>query len=117
MGAKITIPPTTDTTRADICKIITGSYTGDGNDNRTINIGINLAAKSNVCVMVKKRDNESGVFRIEYAQGDLGMYFVASTDIANLIQSFAATGFIIGSHTAVNHDTWTFRYIVFYTEE
>ena len=115
MGATISTV-NTDTHRADACETLTGTYTGNGVDNRNINIGVNLAAKSNVTVMIKRTDNIGGVFRIEYAQGDLCSYFDATADRADMIQSFTATGFQIGARNEVNENTYLYRYIVFWTE-
>ena len=111
MGAEISCPP-----RRNVCETLTGTYTGNGVDDRTIDIGVDLAAKSNVTVIVKGVDNIPGVFRIEYAQGDLCAYFHQSIDNADMIQSFVATGFQIGTRNEVNLDTYLYRYIVFWKE-
>ena len=61
--------------------IRTGTYTGNGVDNRNINIGVNLASKSNVYVIIKAASNSlNAVHRIEYGQGDLTMLFGATND-------------------------------------
>jgi len=96
--------------------IKTGTYTGDGNDNRTINIGIDLTAKSNVLLIIKRSGPSGPMFRIEYGQGDLSMHFGASSDDANCIQAFVSTGFQIGTADEVNDDGSLYRYIAFWQE-
>lgn len=96
--------------------ILTGTYTGDGNDDRNINIGTNLAAKSNVWVVVKSIGSLGARHRTEYGQGDLTFAFDAGSDAANEIQQFTSTGFQIGSAARINDNGQTFRYIVFWQE-
>jgi hypothetical protein len=110
MGASISAPPQI---RA---RIKMGTYVGDGTDNRNINIGINLAAKSNAWVIIKNSLGFDATHRIEYDQGDLAMFFSSSADYANLIQSFTSTGFQVGTHNSVNTNGSLYRYIVFYEE-
>lgn len=95
--------------------IKTGTYVGNGVDDRNIDIGVNLAAKNNVYVIIKGYDIQPAVHRTEYGQGDLGMLY-SNVDIADMIQSFTATGFQIGQHVNVNLDTKTYRYVVFWEE-
>ncbi len=96
--------------------ILTGIYTGDGADNRNINIAIDLAAKDNAYVIIKGAAAYEGRHRIEYAQGDLTMNFVLSGDEANQIQLFNSTGFQIGSNDRVNSNGIVYRYIVLWLE-
>lgn len=97
-------------------KIKTGTYLGDGIDNRDIDIGVDLAVKSNVYVIIKGRSNNAPAHRIEYGQGDLTMFFGVTDDIANCIQNFTATGFQVGSDAMVNANGTTYRYIAFWEE-
>lgn len=98
-------------------KVITGTYVGNGADNRNINIGIDLTAKSNVWVIVKNiPNNATGAHRIEYAQGDSAARFDANPAAANIIQQFTATGFEVGSNVSANQNTATFMYVVMYSE-
>ena len=94
----------------------TGSYTGDGNDNRNINIGVDLASKANVFVYIKSNALHRAVNRIEYAQGDFTMFVHAAVDMADFIQLFNSTGFQIGTGTNVNENEILFRYIVWWQE-
>ena len=111
MGADVTIPP-----RRDACETITGTYTGDGLDDRDIDVGVDLAARSNVTVIVKAADNTQATFRIEYGQGDLGGHFTADLDGADRIQDFIANGFQIGTRQEVNSNGVVYKYIVFWRE-
>jgi len=111
MGA--TIGPPTRRARA---MIRTGTYTGDGNDDRNIDIGIDLAAKNNVFVLTKANANQYPYGRIEYGQGDLTMVFFNTADNPNNIQAFTATGFQIGSDVSVNNNAILYRYIVWWEE-
>ena len=92
----------------------TGTYVGDGNDLRSIDIGIDLASMTNVYIVVKTEYTGEAVHRIEYAQGDATMHFTGKGDIPNLIQGLTATGFELGSDDIVNKDGETYRYIVFW---
>jgi len=98
-------------------KILTGTYTGDGSDNRNINIGVDLTAKSNVFVFVKVNAagaGREGYARIEYGQGDLSMLPGTGGDVADKIQKFNATGFQVGS--TYNENGQLYRYVVIYEE-
>jgi len=105
-----------DVSAIDQAKIITGTFTGDGNDDRTINIGVDLTAKNNVWVVVLPVQNRFATSRTEYAQGDLSKPWSNVIAQANYIQDFVATGFQIGNNAAVNTNGETFTYIVMYEE-
>jgi len=98
------------------CSFKTGVYTGNGIDDREINIGVNLAAKTNVYIIIKSLSATLCLHRIEYGQGDLTMRYDVSVDFANAIQSFSDNGFIIGNYTGVNTNNYTYRYIVFWKD-
>jgi len=99
---------------ATLLNMLTGTYTGDNSDDRTIDIGVNLAGMSHVYIIIKSSDAEVPYHRIEHGQGDASMSFIASADIANAIQQFVATGFEIGQLAGVNANGITFRYMVWY---
>ena len=101
---------------AENAQMKTGTYTGDGADDRDINTGINLAAKTYAYVIIKGNTTQVAVHRIEYGQGDLTMYYDSTTDAANLLQQFTATGFEVGSNNIVNASGVTFRYIAFWVD-
>ena len=94
----------------------TGTYTGDGSDNRSIDIGIDLTSKTYAFVLIKGNIAQAPVSRIEYGQGDLSMYMQASVDSANIIQSFTETGFQLGSASTVNTNAILYRYIAFWVD-
>lgn len=94
-----------------LANIQTGIYTGDGVDNRNINIGVDLASKTDVYVIIKGCVSVGTGHRIEYGQGDLTMLQQAYDDFANGIQALTSTGFQVGSDGAVNQSTKTYCYI------
>jgi len=98
------------------CSMQTGTYTGDGNDDRSINIGVNLAAKTYAYVIIKGNLGVGAVHRFEYGQGDLTMKYSSAADVADAIQAFTATGFQIGTVTEVNNNGSTYRYIAFWVD-
>ena len=118
MGGEISTVDT-NTWRPDICKIKTGIYTGNGADNRDINIGVDLASKDNPFVIIATADvgkisHPAG--RTEYAQGDLSFLFGDAVPTANYIQTFTNTGFQVGNDGIVNQDTIVYQYIAFWEE-
>jgi hypothetical protein len=98
------------------CHMMTGTYVGDGVDNRNINIGINLTAMTYKYVIIKSAANRGAMHRIEYGQGDIAMGFNNITDLANSIQAFTATGFQVGTDVTVNNSGETYRYIAFWVD-
>ena len=96
--------------------IRTGIYTGNGIDDRDIDIGVDLASKNNAYVIVKGVIVDWPAHRIEYAQGDLSMFYNNIVDFADFIQAFVATGFQVGMDSSVNADTVVYRYIAFWEE-
>jgi len=96
--------------------IRTGTYQGDGLDDRDIDIGVDLAAKANVCIIIKGQDTNQGIWRIEYGQGDLTMFFGTTTDGPDYIQGLTSTGFQVGAGVNANGNGITFRYAVFWQE-
>ena len=109
MGADIGNPP-------QRARIKTGTYTGNGVDDRNIDIGVDLAAKRNPYVIIKGSEAVYGVHRIEYGQGDAYMHFANQADAADSIQAFTSTGFQVGQLANVNSDTKNYRYIAIWQE-
>jgi len=98
-------------------KIKTGTYIGDGYDYQDIDIGVNLAAKANVYVIIRGPGIvREAIHRIEYGQGDLTMFFAGHNDAAHLITSFTSTGFRVGYDDWVNTYDLQYRYIAFWEE-
>ena len=112
MGLKVNPPP-----KLNRAMIKTGTYVGNGIDNRNIDIGINLAAKDNVWVIIKSTTTAQwAIYRIEIGQGDLSYFFGNFGNVVDAIQSFTNTGFQLGTHSSVNQDTMNFVYIAIWTE-
>jgi hypothetical protein len=97
-------------------RVKTGTYTGDGTDNRNIDIGVNLAAAKNAYVIVKCYEDFNCIHRTEYGQGDRTMFYSEVTDGDNEIQQFTTTGFQIGRGQEANYATYPYRYIVFWEQ-
>jgi len=97
-------------------KIKTGTYIGNGVDNRNIDIGVDLAGKLNAYVIIKSSVLSKAVHRTEYGQGDLSMFYDSTYDATDKIQAFTSTGFQVGVSSTVNEDGGTYRYIAFWQE-
>ena len=98
-------------------RIKTGFYTGNGADDRSIDIGIDLASKNNVWVIIRNATtNPPGIHRTERGQGDISDYFQSDTSVANMVQSFTNTGFQVGSDPAVNQNASAIVFIAIWSE-
>lgn len=93
--------------------IMTGTYTGNGSDNRTITIGFADTSISPKFVMVKGAATQIGVWKgADSHTGEVASNFETSADIAtNSIQSFAANGFVIGTDGSVNTNAVTYHWM------
>jgi len=93
----------------------TGTYEGNGADNRSIDISINLAAATYAFVQIKRDDSTDwAVYRYLHMPGDLTYQYANAAPAANKVQSFTATGFQVGSHNEVNANAHTYDYMVIY---
>jgi len=79
-------------------QLLTGSYTGDGTDNRAI---VQLGFLPSV-VIVKIDDNKEAVIRTSTMTGDNSKQITGGALAANWIQSFESSGFTVGSDDRVN---------------
>ena len=97
---------------------LTGNYVGNGIDNRYIDIGVDLDAKRDVFVMVKRvTDQDYAIFRTEYGQGDGSVIFSTDANVeVNMIQDFSGNGFVVGTGTRVNVSGKTYVYYVTWGE-
>jgi hypothetical protein len=77
--------------------MIIGSYTGDGTDNRTLNIGMRPDY-----VIVLSDKAQQPVQRFVDQVGDASFTFADGATLTNEIQSFGATGFTVGNADEVN---------------
>jgi hypothetical protein len=90
-------------------KMATGSYAGDGADNRTITVGFQPDF-----VMVKDGGNREGVARSSSISGDLSKPMGSLTALAaDNIQSFTANGFVVGTANRVNSSGRTYHWVAF----
>jgi hypothetical protein len=86
-------------------RLATGSYTGNGADNRTIS-GIGFQPD---VVIVKCSCSQATIVRTSTIAGDAAKILTnASALTANLIQSLTSTGFTIGSDNRVNRNGNTY---------
>jgi hypothetical protein len=89
---------------------ISGSYTGDGTDNRNI-AGLGFQADF---IMIKARTAQTGVMRTSAMSGDASKDMTGATALqANLIQSLSSDGFQIGTDASVNSSGVVYDYIAF----
>ena len=87
----------------------TGTFTGDGVDNRVITIGF----KPDL-VIVKASTNQTGVLRTSSMTGDVSKSMAGATVLgANLVQSLDATGFTVGNAANVNTNTVAYTWVAF----
>lgn len=97
---------------------MTGIYTGDGNDDRDIDIGVDLTTKNEVWVMVKVRTG--GIHRMPWISDktdvDKSHHFGAAAFVANRIQALVSVGFQVGTDDAVNKNGDPYHYIVIWQE-
>jgi len=94
----------------------TGTYTGDGENDRLIDIGIDLLSKNGSWVVVKALEASPEVQRIEYAQGDFTMHTTAAVDFAFGIRYFDTLGFGVGNTPEANADGYFYRWIAIWEE-
>lgn len=110
MGAEVTPP-----TRRAMIK--TGAYTGDGSDNRNIDIGINLLSKVRAFVFTKtSTGGEPALWRSDVHTGDVSSYFAGATDDLDMIQALTSTGFQIGASGNVNFNGRVYRHVAIWEE-
>jgi hypothetical protein len=88
-------------------QVVTGTYTGDANDNRNITgLGITPGL-----VWVKRSATTEGVWRTDTVSGDRTLYWDAGGAVTNRIQSLLADGFQVGTNAEVNGLGATYYYL------
>jgi hypothetical protein len=93
--------------------ILSGSYTGDGSDNRAIT---GLGFTPDVVIIKVRDDNKIAVIRTSAMTGDSSKPLTGGTAlVADAIQSLDADGFTIGTLDTVNKATKTYDWIAFRT--
>ena len=86
----------------------TGSYVGDGADNHDIT-GVGFRPD---VLYIKGSGSRAGVMSTSAMPADSTVIIDSTeTPFANAIQSFAADGFQVGTHTRVNTNAITYRYV------
>ena len=101
------------------CSMETGVYTGIGATEQEIDIGIDLAVKTHVYIIIKEVTATTGIgamHRIEYGQGNLTMVFDDVVDNVYGIKNLTSVGFNLVSNGYVNKDGLSYRYIVFWVD-
>ena len=95
--------------RTDRTVTATGTYTGDGNDNRNIT-GFGITPDEAII----KRDGASvAVWRTSANAADITMSFVAGNWAANKIQSFITNGVQVGTDATVNTNLNNYYHFTF----
>jgi hypothetical protein len=88
-------------------QVSTGSYTGNGLDNRSIT-GIGFQP---LMAWVKRNASQVGVWRPLSAAGDRTLYWGATASTTDRIQALQADGFQVGTDTQVNANNQTYYYL------
>ena len=94
-------------------RVASGSYTGNGSDNRSIT-GVGFQPN----VVIVKSDDNSGVaeMRTSTMPSDTTKPLSGATALtANLIQSLDANGFTLGNDNAVNRNARAYHWVAFKT--
>ncbi len=90
-------------------RMASGSFTGDGTDNRSIDAGFQPDL-----VIVKASTTQIGWARTSSMTGDLSKPLTGATALgADRIQSFTASGFTLGTNAAVNGNGTTYTWQAF----
>ncbi len=88
--------------------VVSGSYLGNGNDNRAIT-GVGLAPD---LVIVKSRTTGAATSRTSTMVGDVSKALVNATALnTNRIQSLDANGFTVGTNNTVNSNGVTYSFV------
>ncbi len=93
-------------TTSSSLKFATGSYTGNGTDNRAVVTGLSFTPK---VVFVSSTIGLSSVVRTDSMAGDTSSLFVGGGG-ADRIQSITADGFTVGTDINVNYDTFSYQW-------
>src|SRR5205809_152727 len=94
-------------TSAQAAQFASGSYTGNGVDNRSIT-GVGFTPDY---VVVMAEGSKRAVQRSSAMTGDTSFQFDASGPTVNLIQAFNADGFQVGSDARVNTSGSAYHYV------
>ena len=90
-------------------EIVTGSYTGNGSDGRSITIGFSDTSKTPKLVFVTM-DGSAPHLRTDSFVGDQSLIFSTFGWTTNRIQGFSANAFEVGNDTDINGNGTTYRF-------
>lgn len=86
----------------------TGSYTGNGADDRSIT-GLGFRPQ----FVIVKGSNVAAAFRIDKMAINSSGFLNATADVADAIQEFLSDGFQVGTHSSVNTNAVTYYWMAF----
>ena len=91
--------------------MITGTYTGNGLDNRAFT---GLGFRPEAVIVIHGASTQAGVLRTSSMAGDASKLMIGATGLtANLIQSLDGEGFTLGNDAAVNTNAQVYHWIAF----
>jgi len=90
-------------------QMVTGTFTGDGADNRAFT-GVGFQPD---VVIVKRYPNKNALIRTSTMTGDVSKKFTGSGLLSNMIQSLDADGFTLGNDSFVNASGDPYHWIAF----
>jgi hypothetical protein len=96
--------------------MVSGTYSGDGNDNRNLNIGVDLGSKSQYVIIIKSGSTNLPTVWRKPGGGDETQYCTGVVTGANLIQAMHSTGFQLGTDNHVNQNGTGYHYVVIWQE-
>jgi hypothetical protein len=85
-------------------QVSTGSYTGNGADNRSIS-GIGFQPEM---AWIKRSDAQASVWRPQIVSGDATLFWTATAAASDRIQALQADGFQVGTNAQVNTNLSTY---------
>jgi hypothetical protein len=88
--------------------LVSGSYTGNGTDNRSINSGFRPDY-----LFIGNGNNYPSIHRTDEVSGDATLQFTAAADAANMIQAFESSGFQVGNDNSTNRNAVSYFYLAF----
>ena len=100
----------------NIQRLLVHQYTGDGVDDREVDVALDLANAANVVVMVKNVSDtdRAVVFRTSNDVTTTAHYMTAAASASNLIKSFTANGFTLGTAYNVNRLAHSYIAMIWY---
>ncbi|MFA5183140.1 MAG: Ig-like domain-containing protein [Syntrophales bacterium] len=93
-------------------QFITGGYTGDGVDNRSLT---GFGFRPGLTIAKRPEITAASVFRGANLSGDNTQYFTLTANAANIIQALESDGLQMGTDAAINANAITYRYAAWKT--